>query len=802
MAELVDGAYAIISCGSSFAALTANNDGFSVSSNAISSRAALSNDNRFYVISKTDSQDNASLEHYLYSPKTTTFLSNSTESNTGVLTNDLSSVHAVFRSKVLFDNVQCDAYTIFIQDSDEYCFTNTNGSITVETYDGRNEQLWAFVPIPIFDEAGFYQISGFHQNDERLFTPGISLSFSNNVLSTDKTDVPISVCRLAAQTNSRFGIITSYWLTTQTNLSFGMPSVMTYLPIGLDLTSSAKTANSIPLCCLNEGDSPVGFDVSITGIIKNGEDGLNGSFYRPTFEFSCVVDNKTYSLCIDDNGFYYPFYVYKADSIPKTTSDAICVELSESWNMAIPMFPEIEEKYFLTEPDAETFSQVDGVTILTRTGSGKCQYRYRYAVIKSEDEVPVYSKWYPGSRMGWPIAGKNSTISRQKTTDPFVLPINIDPVPVLDNIAMIYEIETRGFASSSLTSYIGHTTISRIKNVRIPNVDISSFDFFFDTESNSVGFSITVEPSYSGAISLMKVDVYNERSELIGNTSFSDSETFRYILGNNLTSFPENNSVLTFSIQAIFSNVIPVRTYSVTKTITYTDRVLDVETTSFKNEGESIAVSVVDNPSLDYKCFYSVRDPNGSRMVVSDYVFTQNGKRYFVCYPPLNQDTLITVIGKNSNDDYYFGIINHRIDSHLFVWNWVEDFDERSASIIVNVDSPPAQTRSYSTSTSIAEVYSRTYPLAFANENIHVTLDIEGIVLDGDYILGGLVNPIPINNNVEALVSMVSLSHKGIHPIFRNPYGDWFKVVVTSIDVSKNDIMYTTVNVKQEAVDA
>ena len=184
MAELVDGAYAIISCGSSFAALTANNDGFSISSTQISSRDALSNDHRFYVISKTDSQNGNSLEHYLYSPKTTTFLSHSTDSNTAILTNDLSSVHAVFRSQTSqFDNIQYDLYTIFVQDSDEYCFANTNGSITIESYDGSAGQLWAFVPMPIFDEAGFYQISGFHQNNERLFTPGIFLSFSNNVLS-------------------------------------------------------------------------------------------------------------------------------------------------------------------------------------------------------------------------------------------------------------------------------------------------------------------------------------------------------------------------------------------------------------------------------------------------------------------------------------------------------------------------------------------------------------------------------------------------------------------------------------------
>ena len=774
MAELVAGAYAIISVGSSFAALTANDNGTLLTTETIASKPSLTVDHRFYII--PDKTDSTIIRAYLSTFNKFVDLSTLYDPSLRIA---LRSFRALVEQQTwMFDNEVYDCYVLYLENDQTKCLTRHNdGTITVSNYDGSVSQRWIFVPMPLFTTGETYRFSFADYNNA-----------SKHKLMRSEYRASGEFIRADDYSEEVYDDYNTFMILAKTNGLYNIADSFRY-QLGL------KEDDPIWQSSTNKGYSISHYPHALSGYTIKLVDfnSISNDIWYPSFVVTYQHSGTQYNLCFFDE--FNCFCLLKNSYRPENRA-VFTFEPLEHFDNTLSL-PEINEKYFFTEANSASFSLPNTLTI--NSTSENIQYRYRYHKLLADGTFTEYSSWMTGPRLGWPKTNTYSDI----ITDGETISINIESttIPKETYIGVFLDVETRCFnADLEDRFWIGSTTSSTIQNILLPTVSVSATTFFFNEDTYDLGFFITITPSYKNAFSLLKVDVYNSLHERVGVSDWSTSSKFTYIFGDNLHTFPDNGEVLTFDVQGVLTYSNVTQAWSIDKTVSYSTNMLDVSILPFKEEGNSITAFVQNDTSMKLNCYYSMFEPNGARMVMSDYSFVYNNQKHFVCYPPLNRDVMIVVVGKKNNQ-LYFGVGECRVDSHLFVWNWVDDTEEKSASIIINTDAPPEQTRSYANSTSIAEVYGRTYPLAFSNENLHVTLDVKGVVLDDNVLVTNLINPIPANNSIEMLISMISLSHKGIHPIFRNPYGDWYKVVVTAVDVSKEDILYTSVSIKQEAVD-
>ena len=165
------------------------------------------------------------------------------------------------------------------------------------------------------------------------------------------------------------------------------------------------------------------------------------------------------------------------------------------------------------------------------------------------------------------------------------------------------------------------------------------------------------------------------------------------------------------------------------------------------------------------------------------------------CCPPIGVDTKIYLIGR-SGTNYIPSNVTVHVDSHLFIWNW----DNESAAIIINSDAAPQQTRSFTTAIKYNNPVGRYYAVGFAPKYVTGDLSISGTVIDPDAYYTS-VGPMPSNVYLDDIKKLILLSGKGIHPIYRTPYGDWYTVGIDSVDISKTEANWSTASIKQSIVE-
>lgn len=203
----------------------------------------------------------------------------------------------------------------------------------------------------------------------------------------------------------------------------------------------------------------------------------------------------------------------------------------------------------------------------------------------------------------------------------------------------------------------------------------------------------------------------------------------------------------------------------------------------------------VDSLSTMY-CMTQVNNTDG--MALADGVIrpSSNGRTKWRCMPPLNQNVKIFIVGSDSGTSWGYSEVTVRVDSHLFIWNW----EDQTAALLINSDDPPQQTRSYTTDIQFNVPAARMYPVAFSGINVTADLSVEGVTVDENASYQAFA-PMPPYTALEDIKKLIRLSGRGIHPVYRTPYGDWNTVGIESIDISKKHVGLTEISVKQRAVE-
>lgn len=193
---------------------------------------------------------------------------------------------------------------------------------------------------------------------------------------------------------------------------------------------------------------------------------------------------------------------------------------------------------------------------------------------------------------------------------------------------------------------------------------------------------------------------------------------------------------------------------------------------------------------------------SGDKVVECTRTSNSNGITYHRALPPLNRDCYIYYFfyydSPSGTDGWKCAeIVTGRIDSHLFIWNWS---GTKYASVIINKDNPPQQTRAYSTGISFQAPVGRLYPVGFAGRTLSVDMSVEGVIVDDgvEYVSAG---PIPNSTKKESVEQLVYLSGEGIHPLYRTPYGDMCYVGIEKVELSKTEMNFTEVKVSQKIVE-
>lgn len=265
---------------------------------------------------------------------------------------------------------------------------------------------------------------------------------------------------------------------------------------------------------------------------------------------------------------------------------------------------------------------------------------------------------------------------------------------------------------------------------------------------------------------------------------------------------PNDNEKLTYEYTIILKDNI---TMNQTKTANF----------QFKNGEASLnpSVSFMENGSCSLEitspkhkydcCVMEIGDVEGKKFIRCPQKSETSTTRTWKCIPPLNKSVKITVYGYRSNTAWYYGVKTVKIKSHSFIWNWTTSSSkpyEEFATILFNEDAPPQQTRQYSSNLSYQSPAGRVWPVGFATNALTLDVSVEGTIVDPNANYQAM-GPLPARGAIENIRNLISLAGKGIHPIYRTPYGDYYQVGIEQVNVSRNDMWITKASVTQHALE-
>jgi hypothetical protein len=175
---------------------------------------------------------------------------------------------------------------------------------------------------------------------------------------------------------------------------------------------------------------------------------------------------------------------------------------------------------------------------------------------------------------------------------------------------------------------------------------------------------------------------------------------------------------------------------------------------------------------------------------------------------PLNRDVTLEFYSVSLSVKYR-KIEHARIDSHFSYWVWATEDQStdaqtefESAILMINADKPPAQTRSFQSPVQLTSPTGRSWPVAFSDFGLTGDMSVTGVALDNS---GGVEHSssvsIPNAATIASLGKLARLAGKGIHPIYRTPYGDWYHVAISEVKLDKQELGYVTVTVTQKIVE-
>lgn len=332
-----------------------------------------------------------------------------------------------------------------------------------------------------------------------------------------------------------------------------------------------------------------------------------------------------------------------------------------------------------------------------------------------------------------------------------------------------------------------------------PNMSVRSSSVYADTSSNDIGILTSSVDSLGEGCQILRARLLGGDGVPMSDWVSRSSMRIFHSAIQTLYRFPNNDETIAFEYAMLAMNGAYV---SGTANTTFTYTAGSAPTVTYSDDDSERAYVEIDSAAYAF-CLYSFTDIDQKRLAIAERIPSQAGRIRWVLVPPLNTEFDIYVMTSSDNTNWTFSYTQGEISSHLFIWNWTSNgstikFDD-FASIIVNSDNPPQQSRGFATGIQFSKPMARRHPVAFSDISVESNLSVEGTVIDenADYVAAG---PLPNHSGPRDLAKLVSLSGLGIHPVYRTPYGDWYTTAIEQVDLSKTELGYSRASVTQKAV--
>jgi len=190
-------------------------------------------------------------------------------------------------------------------------------------------------------------------------------------------------------------------------------------------------------------------------------------------------------------------------------------------------------------------------------------------------------------------------------------------------------------------------------------------------------------------------------------------------------------------------------------------------------------------------CWLAIERGSGVEMFECPTILSDSGHKTFKVLPPLNKPYRLILLARDGNSKFALKTVTMpAFEAHVYTWGWSERFDE-TANLHLNRDSRPKQERGYETDHVVHITTGRAHPTAWAHRTVSIDLSVEGVTYFGDKVA---------YSQDEDFDKLSYTIGQGNHPIYRTPRGDWYRVIVKSVDIPYQDEWGSEVKVSQEAV--
>lgn len=491
----------------------------------------------------------------------------------------------------------------------------------------------------------------------------------------------------------------------------------------------------------------------------------------------------------------------------------------------IEMPGEINERLFEEETVGDPVDvEVKGLTF----NSNQTEFQARYMVVKytaGRKKSDTAVKWTSivnagetpsTAREGWGDAW-NSTFSIPDASNGGIVSLPLDIIVTLDaewqTADVIVEVRACSIKYKDSTTdyeYAAHGPIKRsvIKVVQRPKIFLKSMVLYSDSGKKTIGVATTLTDSLNSGCERLRGRLVDANGDPISEWVSESSMRINHVVNESLRKLPSDGEVVYFEYTMLTLDGASI-VGKLEHTFSYSPNDLPVPTIEptieYLEDDSCCAIVSSTANEIDY-CLMEIFDTDGTTLITSALVSSDNNTNRWKIVPPLNRNVGITVIGANDEGltAWGLGTIICNIPSKLFIWNWTENVSsdpyDGYTSILVNKSDIPKQTRKYATSLTANSPSGRLNPVAFSDINIVTNLGISGVVVEDEY--RDRCYPIlPQHTTMTDIRRLIRLSGKGIHPVYRTPDGDWHYAGIQSIDIQKTKEYFYSVTVEQIAVE-
>lgn len=664
--------------------------------------------------------------------------------------------------------------------------TADHGNIYIYTDATSNFQRWAFVPAPVFTEDGTYFICPATDPSLTLVVGAGSSANGANVFLWPMRDVAHQIVR-----------------TSVNQETFNTKFFFSHSDKCLDILkgSTAVAGRNVQQWPSNSSVAQLWLPV------QNGTVTYDGEKY-PAYVLRAIAD-RGLALDTKDGKLKSGTNIQVNTRNWSQTQRFIFVK-TERPGSDIEMPGKVEQTEFTRDGVGDVV--VSGLTF--RSKETQFQARYKIRRYRAKRASYTDSAWMnfvddSTSRSGWGDAWEptfTATPINGGVTIPFEKTVTLDSTYKFAD----FIVEVRVYRDSYGSGYKAHGPVANsvVKVLPRPVVTLSEYKFAYDAGNGRIGIYTKLADSLDEGCSFLSTRIIGEDGLPISEWATSSGMISGHYFGDTLIRLPEivddggsnraENLSLEYSMLTTEGLTVSGR---IPFSLSYSSGSNSLEVDEINDD---LVASVSGNTFTYEHCFVEVPNFGSIRLTECLKTNSSNGTSYWKCLPPLNRDVKVIKIGSENGTNWYYTTRTVRVDSHLFIWNWTDlgstDIYGSSAAIIINSDSPPDQTRKYTPDVKFSSPSGRVLPVAFAGSNMSIDMSVKGVVVD-DGVKYQAAGPLPENTKLTRVTRLASLSGKGIHPIYRTPYGDWSQVAIEGVDTSKTEMYLSGASITQRSVE-